>query len=81
MNLPKFTEIISFSNQEIEEKILEIETEIFNLRFQKATKQDFKVHQLKHKKHRLAQLKTLLMKRLKEIGNKQESRINQLISK
>jgi ribosomal protein L29 len=39
--------------------ILEIETKLFNLRLKKATRQNFKVHEIKNLKRRLAQLKTL----------------------
>jgi large subunit ribosomal protein L29 len=60
MGVPQFTDIISLSNTEISEAIIETETELFNLRFKKATRQNFKSHEIKHKKCRLAQLKTLL---------------------
>ena len=60
MGIPQFTDIISLSNTEISEAIIETETELFNLRFKKATRQNFKSHEIKHKKRRLAQLKTLL---------------------
>ena len=60
MSIPQFTEIISLSNTEISEAISKIENELFNLRFKKATRQNFKSHEIKHKKRRLAQLKTLL---------------------
>lgn len=68
MSLPQFTEIISLSNIEISEAIIETENELFNLRFKKATRQSFKPHQIKHTKHRLAQLKTLLTLRLENLG-------------
>ena len=60
MSLPQFTDIISLSNTEISEAIIETETELFNLRFKKATRQNFKAHEVKHTKRRIAQLKTLL---------------------
>ena len=60
MGVPQFTDIISLSNTEISEAIIETENEPFNLRFKKATRQSFKSHEIKHKKCRLAQLKTLL---------------------
>ena len=65
MSLPQFTENISLSNQEISEKILEVENQLFNLRFKKATRQNFKSHEIKSTKRRIAQLKTLLTLRLK----------------
>ena len=64
MGLAKFTEIVSLSNNEISEAIIEAETELFNLRFRQATRQSFKSHQIKNTKRRFAQLKTLLTLRL-----------------
>lgn len=64
MSLPKFTDIISLSNTELSETIIETENQLFNLRFKKATRQNFKSHELKTKKRLLAQLKTLLSMRL-----------------
>ena len=71
MSLSDFNEIISNSNQELGEKIVEAENELFNLRFKKATRQNLKSHQIKHTKRNLAQLKTLLNSRLKNL-KKQE---------
>ena len=65
MSVPRFTEILSLSNTEISEAIIETENDLFSLRFKKATRQTFKSHEIKHKKRRLAQLKTLLTSRLK----------------
>ena len=67
MTLPKFSEIISLSNEEIIKKIYETEIEIFNLRFQNSTRQNVNLHKLKHKIHRFAQLKTLFGQRLKKM--------------
>lgn len=64
MGLPKFTDVASFSNDEILEEILKAEKELFNLKFKKATRQAFKPHTIKYTKRRLAQLKTLLTLRL-----------------
>ena len=64
MSLPQFTDIRSLSNTEISKAILETENKLFNLRFKKATRQNFKSHDVKHTKRRLAQLKTLLTIRL-----------------
>ena len=66
MSLPQFTDILSLSNKEISEEITKTENKIFNLRFKKATRQNFKSHQLKNGKRKLTQLKTLLGIRLKE---------------
>ena len=67
MSLPKFTDIISLSNTEISEAIIETENQLFNLRFKQATRQSFKSHEIKNAKRRLAQLKTLLTSRLENI--------------
>ena len=68
MGLPQFTDIISLSNTEISEAIIETENELFNLRFKKATRQSFKSHEIKQKKRQLAQLKTLLTIRLTNVA-------------
>jgi large subunit ribosomal protein L29 len=78
MSLPQFTDIISLSNTEISESIIETENELFNLRFKKATRQSFKSHNIKYTKRRLAQLKTLLTLRLENSDQKKE--INKLIT-
>ena len=78
MILPQFTDIISLSNTEISESIIETENELFNLRFKKATRQSFKSHNIKYTKRRLAQLKTLLTLRLENSNQKKE--INKLIT-
>ena len=67
MSLPQFSEINSFSNTEVSKAIIETETKLFNLRFKKATRQNFKSHELKHTKRRLAQLKTLVKLRLQKV--------------
>ena len=67
MGLSKFTDIISLSNTEISEAIIKTENQLFNLRFKKATRQNFKSHEIKNTKRRLAQLKTLLTVRLESL--------------
>ena len=69
MSLSTFTDIISFSNAEISEAIIETENQLFNLRFKKATRRNFKSHEIKNAKRRLAQLKTLLTMKLKNIDS------------
>ena len=64
MSFPLFSDIISFSSEEISEEIIRTENRIFNLRFKKATRQNFKSSELKSAKRKLAQLKTLLGIRL-----------------
>lgn len=66
MSLPQFADIISLSNNDLSEEIVEIKNEIFNLRFKKATRQSFKSSDLKKAKRKLAQLKTLLGMRLEK---------------
>lgn len=64
MSLPQFTDLISLSNVEISDAIIETENKLFQLRFKKATRQNLKSHEIKHTKRQLAQLKTLLTLRL-----------------
>ena len=72
MGLAKFTKIVSLSNNEISEAIIEAENQLFNLRFRQATRQSFKSHEIKNTKRRLAQLKTLLTLRLENLEQKEE---------
>ena len=67
MGVPQFTDIISLSNTEISEAIIETENQLFNLRFKQATRQTFKSHEIKNARRRLAQLKTLLTSRLQNL--------------
>ena len=78
MGVSQFTDIISLSNAEISEAIIETENQLFNLRFKKATRQTFKSHEIKYAKRHLAQLKTLLTSRLQNLEQKEEN--NNLIS-
>ena len=73
MGVPQFSDIISLSNAEISEAIIETENQLFNLRFKKATRQSFKSHEIKHTKRRLAQLKTLLTLRLQNLEQKENN--------
>ena len=67
MSLPQFTDIISLSNVEISDAIIETENKLFQLRFKKATRQNLKSHEIKYTKRQLAQLKTLLTLRLESL--------------
>ena len=67
MSLSTFSEISSLSNPEISEEIIKTENQLFNLRFKKATRQNFKSHEIKNAKRRLAQLKTCLTLRLQDV--------------
>lgn len=75
MGLSKFTDIVSLSNSEIFEAITEAENELFNLRFKKATRQNFKSHKIKATKCRLAQLKTFLTLKLKTTKSSENKKI------
>jgi large subunit ribosomal protein L29 len=59
MALSKMSDLRSLSSDEVETQIEELKRELFNLRFQQATRQPVKSHQFKHARHKLAQLKTL----------------------
>ena len=76
MSLPNFTDIISYSNSEISKAIIETEQKLFNLRFKKTTRQNFKSHEIKNAKRLIAQLKTLLVRKLKNVESKDQSLIN-----
>lgn len=59
MPLPKMSEIRDLTDQELEAQIVAAKRELFDLRFQKGTRQLDKSHRFKHTRHRLAQLLTL----------------------
>lgn len=65
MGISQFSDMISFSNNDISKAIIKTEKELFNLRFKKATRQSFKSHEVKEKKRQLVHLKTILTLRLK----------------
>lgn len=68
MALPKIEDIRALNGNDLENEILTIKKQLFKLRFCRATKETFKPHEFKHKKHRLGQL--LLVKReLEKKGN------------
>nr|YP_009293789.1 ribosomal protein L29 [Rhodymenia pseudopalmata]AOM64471.1 ribosomal protein L29 [Rhodymenia pseudopalmata] len=64
MPFQKINEIKNLSPDEISKKIINIKKEIFNLKFQQATKQKIKPHIFKHKKHELAQILMLETKNI-----------------
>jgi large subunit ribosomal protein L29 len=59
MALSKGEEIRSLSDEEIQSEVIAAKRQLFDLRFQKATRQLEKHHQFKHVRHRLAQLMTI----------------------
>jgi large subunit ribosomal protein L29 len=64
MALTKIQEARSLSDEDLLNAIAETKRELFQLRFQKATRQlDKQVHQFKHLRHRLSQLMTVQRER------------------
>lgn len=64
MALSNIKEARSLSDEELLNAIAESKRELFQLRFQKATRQlDKQVHQFKHLRHRLSQLMTVQRER------------------
>lgn len=59
MGLSKVEDIRQLSDADLSEQIVAAKRELFDLRFQKATRQLDKTHEFKHIKHRLAQLLTI----------------------
>ncbi|MBC7969528.1 MAG: 50S ribosomal protein L29 [Verrucomicrobia bacterium] len=70
MPLPKMSEVRDLTDQELEERIVASKRELFELRFQKGTRQLEKSHRFKHTRHRLAQLLTL--ERERQLTSKDE---------
>lgn len=68
MPLPKVEEARQLSDQELEEQILAVKRELFQLRFQKGTRKLEKPHQFKHARHRLAQLMTVERERQLQVS-------------
>ncbi|MBV8882667.1 MAG: 50S ribosomal protein L29 [Chroococcidiopsidaceae cyanobacterium CP_BM_RX_35] len=73
MALPKIEEARDLSDAELDEQILAIKRQLFQLRLQKATRQLDKPHQFKHAKHRLAQLLTVEHERKQSVAASQEN--------
>jgi large subunit ribosomal protein L29 len=75
MALPKISEARQLSDQELSDQIETVKRELFDLRFQKATRQLETTHQFTHARHRLAQLMTVERERqlaqAKEAGRRQ----------
>ncbi len=63
MALSKMSELRELSVDEVEAQIKSLKRELFDLRFQKATRQTVQPHQFKHARHKLAQLMTLQRER------------------
>lgn len=65
MSTSQLTDLRLLSTVEISEAITVTENTLFDLRFKKATRQNFKPHEIKKTKQKLAQLKTLLTSKSK----------------
>lgn len=62
--LSKIETIRELSDEELAQEIVNVKRQLFELRFQKATRQlEQGVHQFKHARHRLAQLMTVQRER------------------
>lgn len=59
MPLPKIEEARTLSDTELNDEIVNVKKQLFELRLQQATRRLEKPHQFKHAKHRLAQLMTV----------------------
>ncbi len=61
MALPKIEDARALSDEELAQEIVSAKRELFNLRFQQATRQEdqAKPHQFKHLRRRIAQLLTV----------------------
>lgn len=59
MPLPKIAAARQLTDEELANEILATKKQLFELRMKKATSQEFKPHEFKHTRHRLAQLLTV----------------------
>ena len=59
MPLPKIESVRNLNDEELIDEILATKRQLFNLRFQQATRRLEKPHEFKHARHRLAQLLTV----------------------
>ena len=59
MALPKIEDARSLSDEDLAAEILTVKRELFQLRFEQATRRLEKPHLFKHTKHRLSQLLTV----------------------
>lgn len=59
MALPQIEDVRNLSAEQLNEQVLEVKKQLFDLRLQQATGQLEKTHQFKHLRHRLAQLLTV----------------------
>ena len=76
MSFPKIEEARQLNDEELSQQILEIKKQLANLRLLKATGRLEKPHEVKHTRHRLAQLKTV--ERERQISNQSSVTSDQL---
>lgn len=68
MALPKIADARSLSDEDLAAEILTVKRELFQLRFEQATRRLEKPHLFKHTKHRLSQLLTIERERQLDIA-------------
>lgn len=73
MALPKIKDARALNDEELAQEIVSAKQELFNLRFQQATRQEDKAqpHQFKHLRRRIAQL--LTVERERELAKKKQT--------
>jgi large subunit ribosomal protein L29 len=69
MPLPKIENARKLNDEELVNEILAAKRQLFNLRFQQATRRLEKPHEFKHVRHSLAQLLTVERERHIRVGN------------
>lgn len=73
MALPKIGDIRELTDEQLTEEIAGVKKELFNLRFQKATRQlETGFHQFKHLRHKLSQLMTVERERQLQAASGEE---------
>lgn len=68
MALPKIADARSLSDEDLAAEILTVKRELFQLRFEQATRRLESPHLFKHTKHRLSQLLTVERERQLDIA-------------
>lgn len=68
MALPKIADARSLSDEDLAAEILTVKRELFQLRFEQATRRLENPHLFKHTKHRLSQLLTVERERQLDIA-------------
>ena len=69
MPLPKIENVRKLNDEELVDEILTTKRQLFDLRFQQATRRLEKPHEFKHTRHRLAQLLTVERERQIRVSN------------